>query len=135
MQFAFQLGGAVSLCISQALFLARLASEFDAGSANLLVHNSTRAGTSNVHGLIPSSASHGLRWAYQHAIRDVSVFLLVATGLACLSSLGFEHKNVRKVEKELETVEDYAGGQISLLNDHQMTDQPLPAPGSTSTAP
>jgi hypothetical protein len=33
-----------------------------------------------------------------HAIRDVFLFLLVVTGLACLASEGFEYRNARKVE-------------------------------------
>jgi hypothetical protein len=41
-----------------------------------------------------------LRLAYQSAIRDVFVFLLVAGGLAFVASFGFEHNNVHKVRED-----------------------------------
>jgi hypothetical protein len=44
--------------------------------------------------------SHVLNLRYQAASRMVFVFLLVASALALLVSFGFEHKNVKTVERE-----------------------------------
>jgi hypothetical protein len=41
-----------------------------------------------------------LESVYQATMRKVFVFLLVASGLAFLTSFGIEHKNVRRVEQE-----------------------------------
>jgi hypothetical protein len=41
-----------------------------------------------------------LRSAYQVAVRDLFVFLLVASVSAFVASFGFEHKNVRLIEQE-----------------------------------
>jgi hypothetical protein len=46
-----------------------------------------------------------LRLAYQSAIRDVFVFLLVAGGLAFVASFGFEHNNVHKVGEDDQVTE------------------------------
>jgi hypothetical protein len=46
-----------------------------------------------------------LRLAYQSAIRDVFVFLLVAGGLAFVASFGFEHNNVHKVREDNQVTE------------------------------
>lgn len=43
---------------------------------------------------------HLVREAYQWAIKDVFFFLLAAGGLALFVSFGFEHKNVKIVERE-----------------------------------
>ena len=43
---------------------------------------------------------HLVREAYQWAIKDVFFYLLAASGLALLASFGFEHKNVKIVERE-----------------------------------
>jgi hypothetical protein len=89
LQFAFQLGGAVSLCISQTIFLGRL--------------------TVDVKSSLPDSPGEVLnsngadKLAYQRAIWDVLVFLLVTSGLALLASFGFEHKNVKKMEEAQKT--------------------------------
>jgi hypothetical protein len=44
--------------------------------------------------------SHVLSLRYEAASRAVFVFLLVASALAFLVSFGFEHKNVKTVERE-----------------------------------
>jgi hypothetical protein len=89
LQFAFQLGGAISLCISQTIFLGRL--------------------TVHVKSSLPDSpgevlnSNGAVKLAYQRVIWDVLVFLLVTSRLALLASLGFEHKNVKKVEEAQKT--------------------------------
>jgi hypothetical protein len=101
MQFAFQLGGAVSLCISQAIFLNSLSSELGSKLSTVSVQATIKAGAATLPALVHSPGEmYMLRLAYQGAIRDVSIFLLVAGGLAFLAAFGFEHKNVRKVEKQ-----------------------------------
>jgi hypothetical protein len=47
-----------------------------------------------------------LRLAYQSAIRDVFVFLLVTGGLAFVASFGLEHNNVYKVGEEHQVAEE-----------------------------
>lgn len=101
LQFAFQLGGAISLCISQALFFSKLTSELRAHLPGPITAGSIDLGSSNVPGLTsPSEFSYELQAIYQIALHKVFVFLLVASGLAFLASFGFEHKNVRRVEQE-----------------------------------
>ncbi|KAH6873053.1 major facilitator superfamily domain-containing protein [Alternaria rosae] len=89
LQFAFQLGGAVSLCISQTIFLSRLAVDIKSSMAD-----------SPVVALNNNGANKS---AYHNAVRDVFVFLLVTSGLALVASFGFEHKNVKKVEEAQKT--------------------------------
>jgi len=61
--------------------------------------------TADVKSSLPNSPVGGLnsnganKLAYQNAIRDVFLFLLVTSGLALVASFGFEHKNVKKVEE------------------------------------
>jgi len=61
--------------------------------------------TVDVKSGLPDSSVEGLnsnganKLAYQNAIRDVFLFLLVTSGLALVASFGFEHKNVKKVEE------------------------------------
>jgi len=101
LQFAFQLGGAVSLCISQTLFIGKLTSGMESELPAMSTAAVINAGAYNLPGLTSSREElYALRIAYRTAIRDVFVFLLVAGGLAFLASFGFEHKNVRRVEQE-----------------------------------
>jgi len=99
LQFAFQLGGAVSLCVAQALFIGKLETNGDFPEESPTVMSD--AGAYGSPGLSASwkyTLSLGL--AYQAASRAVFMFLLVASALAFLISFGFEHKNLKKVEKE-----------------------------------
>jgi hypothetical protein len=65
------------------------------------------AGALNLRILAPSQAQlRALRSAYQDAIRDVFILLLVASGVAFVASFGFEHKNVKQVEKKRKEVEN-----------------------------
>lgn len=89
LQCAFQLGGAVSLCISQTIFLSRLAVDIKSSMADSPVVALNNNGANKL--------------AYHNAIRDAFVFLLVTTGLALVASFGFEHKNVKKVEEAQKT--------------------------------
>ncbi|KAF2120122.1 major facilitator superfamily-domain-containing protein [Lophiotrema nucula] len=101
MQFAFQLGGAVSLCISQAIFLNRLTSDVKASLPGVSVAEVVHAGAYNIPAMAPSSVTlHMLRVSYRNSTRDVFMYLLVATGLALFASFGFEHMNVKEVEEE-----------------------------------
>ncbi|KAF2678928.1 MFS general substrate transporter, partial [Lentithecium fluviatile CBS 122367] len=101
MQFAFQLGGAVSLCNSQTLFLGKLSHSIRTTVQGISSGKVIEAGASDLPGLTDSPAQLlALRLAYQDAVRVVLVFLLVAGAIAFLASFGFEHKNVRKVEEE-----------------------------------
>ncbi|KAH7081063.1 major facilitator superfamily domain-containing protein [Paraphoma chrysanthemicola] len=100
-QFAFQLGGAISLCISQTLFIDRLAGNVNSELHGVAIEAIVDAGAFNLQSLVSSQAQlRALRLSYRDAIRDVFVLLLVASGLALIAALGFEHKNVRKVERE-----------------------------------
>ncbi|KAF2869455.1 permease of the major facilitator superfamily [Massariosphaeria phaeospora] len=101
LQFSFQLGGAVSLCISQTVFLGTLKSGLQDTLPNMSVSAVIKAGAANLPALAESQAElHLLRMAYQNALGDVFIFLLVTGGLAFLASFGFEHKSVRKVGGE-----------------------------------
>lgn len=101
LQFAFQLGGAISLCVCQTLFIARLTSKVQSRLPDLSIEDVIHAGAYNLPLLTPTDADLlELRSAYEHAVADVFIFLLVANALAFLASFGFENKNVRKVEAE-----------------------------------
>jgi hypothetical protein len=107
LQLAFQLGGAVSLCISQTVFLNRLTSAVKINLPGLSIEKVIKAGAYDLPALKLSPVQlETLRLAYQDAARSVFVFLLVTAGLACLASFGFEHKNVRKIGMNSERVED-----------------------------
>jgi hypothetical protein len=107
LQFAFQLGGAVSLCISQALFLNRLAANVRSELPDIAIYVVVDAGAFNLRILAPLQAQlRALRSAYQDATRDVFVLLLVASGVAFVASFGFEHKNVKQAEKKRKEVEN-----------------------------
>jgi hypothetical protein len=99
MQLAFQLGGTVSLCISQTVFLNRLSSSVKSNLTGVSIEKVIRAGAYDLPALKLSPIQlQTLRLAYQDAARNIFIFLLVTAGLALLASFGFEHKNVRKVE-------------------------------------
>ncbi|KAF2827813.1 MFS multidrug transporter-like protein [Ophiobolus disseminans] len=101
LQFTFQLGGALSLCISQTLFVDKLISERRSQLLDTSAKVIVVTGVSDLPGLASSSKDgYLLRSSYQSAVREVFIFLLVANGLAFLASFGFEHKNVRKVQAE-----------------------------------
>ncbi len=101
LQFAFQLGGAVSLCISQTIFLSRLVPGIRSTARHMTADEIIAAGAGNLRALTDSPETlHVIRLAYREAVRDVFIFLLVAGGLAFLGSFGFEHKNVKTVEEE-----------------------------------
>ncbi|KAF1914749.1 permease of the major facilitator superfamily [Ampelomyces quisqualis] len=101
LQFSFQLGGAISLCISQTLFLHRLTSNTKWELPDVSTSAIMDAGANGLLSLIEAPAElYMLKAAYMDAIQIVFIFLLVASGFAFLASFGFEHKNVKQIEKK-----------------------------------
>ncbi|KAF1934984.1 permease of the major facilitator superfamily [Clathrospora elynae] len=101
LQFSFQLGGAISLCLSQTIFLSTLTSALQRTLPELAPRAVIKAGANNLTALTNSPEQlRTLRFAYQDAVRSVFMFLLVVSGLGFLASFGFECKNVREVERE-----------------------------------
>jgi hypothetical protein len=48
---------------------------------------------------VTKEGAHAMGLEYQIAVDKVFLFLLLASGLAFLASLGFEHKNIKEVEQ------------------------------------
>ncbi|KAF2475927.1 MFS general substrate transporter [Lindgomyces ingoldianus] len=106
LQFTFQLGGSLSLCIAQTIFLNRLTAEVTQKLPKMSPKLVIAAGAYNLRALAQTpEALVLLREAYRDAIRDVFIFALVAGGLALLFSLGFEHRNVKAVAKDREAIQ------------------------------
>jgi hypothetical protein len=87
--------------VSQTVFVNKLTSElqnnFPAMSASAVIN----AGAYDLRKLFSLSKDLDvLRSAYQVAVRDLFVFLLVTSALAFVASFGFEHKNLRLIEQE-----------------------------------
>jgi hypothetical protein len=100
LQFAFQLGGAISLCISQTLFLEELTSaiRYEVSLDSLdIVHG--KAALDLATSVTLTAETNTLRKAYQSAFHSVFVFLVVVSGPAFLASFGTEHKNIKTVEQ------------------------------------
>lgn len=108
LQFTFQLGGALSLCISQTIFLNTLVSQVNQKVPEIPVAMVVAAGAHNLRSVANSPRTLVLlQDSYRSAVRDVFIFSLAASGLALLLSLGFEHRNVKRVAKERqETVQE-----------------------------
>jgi hypothetical protein len=109
LQLAFQLAGAVSLWISQTVFLNSLSSAIKSNLPGVSIEEVIRAGAYDLPALELSSVQlETLKVAYQDATRSVFIFLflLVTVGLDLMASFGYEHKNVRKVEMKSTWVED-----------------------------
>ena len=99
MQFTFSLGGALSLCIAQTIFSNSLASHVADNVPDVAVDRVVAAGAYGLPRLAGNSPEllHLLKSAYRGAIRDVFIFASAAGGFALLFSLGFEHRNIKRV--------------------------------------
>lgn len=105
LQFTFQLGGSLSLCIAQTIFLNRLFKELAEKVPQISANAVVAAGAYRLNTL--SQSPHViqlLRQSYCNATRDVFIFALVGGGLAFLCSFGFEHKNVKTVAEERKAI-------------------------------
>lgn len=101
LQFEFQLGGAISLCISQTLFLQSLTSNIKSSLPRTSAHAIIDAGANRLLAMTESPTELlMLKTAYMDAIQRVFILLSVASGLAFLASFGFEHKDVKRIEEE-----------------------------------
>lgn len=108
MQFSFSLGGALSLSIAQTIFANKLASQIKHNVPHLSFDTVIAAGAYGLSGLAEGSKETLvlLRKSYEHALRDVFVYALIAGGMALLFSLCFEHQNIQQVAKKRQEKED-----------------------------
>ncbi|KAN0074851.1 Major facilitator superfamily domain containing protein [Elaphomyces granulatus] len=128
LQFTFQLGGALSLCIAQTVFINRLTSEVQETLPQIPPSIVVDMGASNLPALAPSpQILLLLREAYRSAIRDLFIFALAASCLAFVFSLGFEFKNVKVVARERKNA-------VYLVTDGKMND-PEKQSGNFSNTP
>jgi hypothetical protein len=112
LQFAFQLGGAIRLRISQTLFLERLTSVVKAELlVELLETTFGEAALNLATSATPAAETDALRTAYQSAFHGVFVFLIMASGLAFLASFGFEHKHIKPAERGRNKLNNGGGNQ------------------------
>lgn len=104
MQFTFSLGGALSLCVAQSIFVNRLTAQVIRTLPWMPVEKVIAAGAYGLPALAGRSAQtlSLLKEAYRNAIKDVLIYALAAGGMALLFSLGFEHRNVKHVSEERE---------------------------------
>jgi hypothetical protein len=106
-QFAFQLGGAISQCISQTLFLQRMTAHIKSELPEIATPAVINAGASGLLTLTQSPTElQTLKAAYTNTTRSVCILLLVASGRAFLASLSLEHKIVKKIEQEQKTAQN-----------------------------
>jgi hypothetical protein len=77
---------------------------------------------------LPSLANHSseilalLKKAYRDAVRDVFIFAAAAGGLALVFSLGFEHRNIKKVADHREKTRSSNGGSLQKQADQEIKD-------------
>lgn len=104
MQFTLSLGGALSLCIAQTIFVSRLRFQILQDIPDVPVDMVIAAGAYGLADLSRNSPEKllALRKAYNNALRDVFIFALAAGGVALIFSLFFEHRNLKLVAKERE---------------------------------
>lgn len=112
MQFTFSLGGALSLCIAQTIFVNSLTRQVSRNMSGISVDQVTSAGAYGLSTLAAGSPEILLllKNAYRHAIRDVFFFALGAAALAFVFSFGFEHRNIKHEAKQRE---DLVGASTS----------------------
>ncbi|KAI1815752.1 major facilitator superfamily domain-containing protein [Poronia punctata] len=100
-QFMFQLGGALSLSISQTIFLNSLQASDQALTPSVPYEVLVRAGAYNLRSIAPSDEIYNrLRQVYLDALHDTYIFPIVVAGLALLLTFAIENKNLRKVSAE-----------------------------------
>ncbi|KAK7190343.1 hypothetical protein DPSP01_006165 [Paraphaeosphaeria sporulosa] len=98
LQFAFQLGAALSLSISQTLFVNRLTAEIKMKTPEIPPAVVISAGASNLPLIAPTpKALLLLREAYANAVQHVFIYALSAACVGLLATFGFEHYNLKKV--------------------------------------
>ena len=91
--------------MSQTIFLNKLSWEVKYQLSGIPFALVIKAGAYNLRSLeLSLDQLHTLRMAYQAATREVFIFLLVTAGLAFFTTLGFEHKNVKKVDEQQRAV-------------------------------
>ncbi|KAF2682030.1 MFS general substrate transporter [Lentithecium fluviatile CBS 122367] len=107
LQFAFQLGAALSLSISQTLFINKLRLEVQMKTPAIPPDMVISAGASNLPLLVQSPDTLlRLREAYTNSVRHVFIFALAAACCGFTFSFGFEHRNVKKVAAERKAAEE-----------------------------
>ncbi|XTI91378.1 major facilitator superfamily domain-containing protein [Cenococcum geophilum] len=121
MQFTFSLGGALSLCIAQTIFVNKLSYEIRHNVSGVSVEEVLAAGAYSLSDISEGSPGTllALRRAYRNALRDVFIFALAASGAALLSSLFFEHLNLKVVAKNREQKEAHADG-LAITGDENL---------------
>ncbi|KAF2676216.1 hypothetical protein K458DRAFT_322496 [Lentithecium fluviatile CBS 122367] len=88
----------LSLCISETLFLNKLTAEVEVKTPQIPPGVVIAAGAYDLPTIAQSPvALHNLREAYTDAVRNISIFALVATCLVLIFTFGFDHRNVRSV--------------------------------------
>ncbi|RYP63081.1 hypothetical protein DL769_007068 [Monosporascus sp. CRB-8-3] len=99
----FQLGAALSLSIGQTIFLTQLKASAQVLTPSIPYDVLINAGAYNLRRLAESEELYDLlRQVYKNALHATYIFLIVAAGMALLTTLVIEHKNIKKIGKERE---------------------------------
>lgn len=92
---------ALSLSISQTVFLSQLKASAERLTPSVPYSVLTRAGAYNLRGIADSEELYNLlRRVYMNALHDTYIFPVVVTGLALITTLALEHKNIKKISKD-----------------------------------
>ncbi|RYP80357.1 hypothetical protein DL769_002506 [Monosporascus sp. CRB-8-3] len=102
-QFVFQLGSALGLAIAQSIFLNQLRTSAQTLTPTIPSEVLVNAGAYDLRSLAQTEEIYTLlRQVYMNALHDTYIFPIVACGLAFLTTLALEHKNIKKIGKERE---------------------------------
>ncbi|XDG01573.1 hypothetical protein ABKA04_001188 [Annulohypoxylon sp. FPYF3050] len=102
-QFMFQFGAALSLSVGQTIFLNQLKASAAVLTPSIPDNVLINAGAYNLRNLANSDELYDLlRQVYMNALHNTYVFPIVTAGLALLTTLAVEHKNIKQISKERE---------------------------------
>lgn len=100
-QFLFQFGAALSLSIGQTIFLNQIKASAHVLTPSIPDTVIISAGAYNLRGLTDDDEVYNLlRQVYMNALNRTYIFPIVAAGVALLTTLAVEHKNIKKIEKQ-----------------------------------
>ncbi|KAI0521607.1 efflux pump antibiotic resistance protein [Xylaria bambusicola] len=101
LQFVFQLGAALSLSISQSIFLGQLKEYAKELTPFIPYDGLVAAGASNLRAIAETDQDYNLlRQVYMGALHKTYFYPVVAIGLALLTTFAMEHRNIKNIRKE-----------------------------------
>ncbi len=100
---------ALSLSISQTIFLNKLKSSAHVLTPSVPYEVIVQAGAYNLRGIATSDQLYDqLRQVYMNALHSTYIFPVVVAGLALLTSFAIENKNIKVISKEREEAKSNA---------------------------